>query len=536
MNSKIAFNSLHIKVTLSVATATLLVMLLSGHFFYNNTYEKSYLESERSVSQLMATVETTAAISAYVGNKELASQVISGLLKNDNVVGAKIVANGKLLGEGGSPVVLISKPISLVLKAPFNPTEITGQLVVTPNIPLIEKHASEAAMANTINLAGQALVILLAVMLLVYRLMTSPLTRLSQTLHKITPGEAKTLDIPEAKRKDEIGQLVRDINGLLLTVDHVLTEERQLRHRIEALEHRFRGIFEDSSAGIFLIREDGSLVTANQAFCNLMNIHASDPQTVEFNVFNAGFGEPNQVKGLIKLAIVAQRSCSADLITHETNNLVKWVHCIFSPAGENQGQKVVEGVMYDVTQRKFTEERTKELAEKDILTGLANRQAADTFLRETVLRAKRESISFIVLLCDLDRFKYINDTYGHDAGDWVLKVVADRLRRRVRSSDLVARLGGDEFFIVLSNTDNLQKATEIAQAILLDHQESMEVQPGFTEQVGISIGIAAFNPLEDNEASVRKHADKAMYTVKRRGKNGYAIYDLDNLADLPLAK
>lgn len=183
--------------------------------------------------------------------------------------------------------------------------------------------------------------------------------------------------------------------------------------------------------------------------------------------------------------------------------------------------------MYDITQRKFTEERTKELAEKDILTGLANRQAADTLMRDLVQRVHRQQGNFVVMLCDLDRFKYINDTHGHDAGDWVLKVVAERLRKRVRASDLVARLGGDEFFIILANTDNTHKAADIAQAILRDHQELIEVQPGFKEQIGMSIGIAAFNPQEDTESSVRKHADKAMYAVKRKGKNGYAIYCAD---------
>lgn len=127
-------------------------------------------------------------------------------------------------------------------------------------------------------------------------------------------------------------------------------------------------------------------------------------------------------------------------------------------------------------------------------------------------------------MIDLDRFKFINDTYGHDAGDWVLKIVAERLHRRVRSSDLVARLGGDEFLVILTQTDNRTRVKELAEKLLADQQQAMEVQPGFFETVAMSIGIAFFDRKEDNEMSIRKHADQAMYAVKRSGKNGYAIY------------
>ena len=134
-----------------------------------------------------------------------------------------------------------------------------------------------------------------------------------------------------------------------------------------------------------------------------------------------------------------------------------------------------------------------------------------------------------MMMIDLDGFKYVNDTYGHDAGDEVLKVVASRLRSLVRDSDIVARLGGDEFLIVLNQTKNLTMARTIAQKMVTAQQDAIEIQPGVYETVGISIGIALYPDHGDNEISVRRHADQAMYAVKRRGKNGYAVYDEENV-------
>jgi diguanylate cyclase (GGDEF)-like protein/PAS domain S-box-containing protein len=417
--------------------------------------------------------------------------------------------------------------VQLQLKAPFDENETVGQLAVSTNLPLIAKRARDSALATTMSLAAQAAVVAVLVLVLVYWMMTRPLSYLSSRLHNIIPGDGNRLQILKRHKSDEIGLLVNDINSLLSTVDTMLKEERQLRHRVELLEHRFRGIFEDSSAGIFLVREDGSLVTANPAFFKLTgNQDGMEAIASNANILRETFFEPDQARALIKLAIVSQRPCSWDLqISTHNGEINRWVHCIFSPAGEDKNDPVVEGVMYDITQRKQAEEHTRELAEKDSLTGLANRQAAESTLKELTHNAVYSDAGFVVMLIDLDRFKYINDTYGHDAGDWVLKVVAERLRKRVRSSDLVARLGGDEFLVIFNQTDNREKVKEIAEKLLTDQRQAMEIQPGFFETIGMSIGIAFFNKDTDNDINIRKHADQAMYAAKRKGKNGYAIYN-----------
>lgn len=526
--STLKLKSLHVKVSLAVATAALLIMLVFSYFFYQRIYESSLAESEKSVQQLLETVSATAGISAYVINKELAQEVVSGLTKNDIVIGAEITANGVRIGAEGKLVNGDGPSFArLKLTAPFDQKETVGELAVLTNIPLIAKRARDAALVTTFSLAAQAAVIGILVLILVYLMMTRPLSSVSSRLHNIIPGDGNRLEIQNKHKSDEIGLLVNDINSLLSTVENMLQEERQLRHRVELLEHRFRGIFEDSSAGIFLVREDGTMVTANPAFFKLTGKFAGlEDVAPDTNIILETFLIPDQARGLIKLAIVSQRPCSCDLKISSVNNDEKdrWVHCIFSPAGEDQSHPVVEGVMYDITQRKLAEDITRELAEKDSLTGLANRQAAEFALRELTTNALQTGAGFVVMLIDLDRFKFINDTYGHDAGDWVLKKVAERLHRRVRSSDIVARLGGDEFLVILTQTENRTRVKELAEKLLADQQQVMEVQPGFFETVAMSIGIAFYDKKEDNEMTIRKHADQAMYAVKRNGKNGYAIY------------
>ena len=520
--------SLHIKVSLSVAAAALFVVVLSSQFFYQRSYENSFADSERSVQQLLETVQATAAIAAYVGNRELAQQVVTGLTQNDIVVGAKIIANNEIIGQDGKTTADAKQQlISIRLNAPFDEKEAVGELAVVPNFPLIALRARDSAMATAIGLAAQAAVVALLVLIMVYWMMTRPLSNLSGRLHRITPGDGNRLNVANLHRGDEIGLLTGDINALLHTVETMLEEERQLRHRVELLETRFRGIFEDSSAGIFLVREQGTLVTANPAFFHLTGVHESPQQsTGDDNIIAQVFLDHEQALSLIKLSLITKRPHSADLrIRTQSDIPERWVHCIFSPVANTQQGSTIEGVMYDVTQRKHAEERIRELAEKDSLTGLSNRQAAESALEELINQAPVGGKELAVMLIDLDRFKYINDTYGHDAGDKVLITIAARLRKLVRDSDVVARLGGDEFLLVLNHAGNIGMVQRIAQKILDAQQAPIEIRPGVLEKIGMSIGIALYPDHGDNPLSVRKHADQAMYAVKRQGKNNYAIYN-----------
>jgi len=168
------------------------------------------------------------------------------------------------------------------------------------------------------------------------------------------------------------------------------------------------------------------------------------------------------------------------------------------------------------------EKENLRLAFEDHLTGLPNRAMFHDRLQQALLLARRHALPVSVMMLDLDRFKYVNDTLGHPVGDKVLKEVAARLRELLRESDTVARLGGDEFAILLPSGD-VERANTVARRIL----SSLELPITIDEQpidVGTSIGIVYFPEHGEDADMLLRHADIAMYAAKR-SKSGFATYD-----------
>jgi diguanylate cyclase (GGDEF)-like protein len=160
----------------------------------------------------------------------------------------------------------------------------------------------------------------------------------------------------------------------------------------------------------------------------------------------------------------------------------------------------------------------RKMAHHDHLTGLANRSLLDESLLQAIERAKRNKGKIAVLLADLDGFKPVNDNHGHDVGDELLKVIADRLKATVRSSDTVARIGGDEFVLLLDTIKEPQDAIHMAEKALASISEPVNVR-GAELKVSASIGVAIF-PDDGMEAeTLVKHADRAMYSAKLAGRN-----------------
>ena len=163
----------------------------------------------------------------------------------------------------------------------------------------------------------------------------------------------------------------------------------------------------------------------------------------------------------------------------------------------------------DATERKATEARIEQMARFDELTGLANRFEYTTQITETFAKLERTGEGFALLYLDLDGFKQVNDSLGHDIGDHVLMETASRLRSAIRSNDMLARFGGDEFLLILPSADHLV-VTAIAQRMIDVMARAFDVE-GKTVYVTASIGIA-MAPLDGaNPADLLRHADTALY-------------------------
>lgn len=175
-----------------------------------------------------------------------------------------------------------------------------------------------------------------------------------------------------------------------------------------------------------------------------------------------------------------------------------------------------------LTERRYSEMRLDMLANHDPLTGLPNRSYFQDFLSHTLARAQREQMQVSLLFIDLDRFKQINDTQGHEVGDQVLRIVAGRLDEQLRADDFVARLGGDEFAVVLTHPATSRAASRVANKLIRALSESFKINQR-RYAIGASIGISVYPDDAADANTLLRQADLAMYQAKQR-RSGFEYY------------
>lgn len=222
-----------------------------------------------------------------------------------------------------------------------------------------------------------------------------------------------------------------------------------------------------------------------------------------------------------------QRQPFKDFILRRTmaDGSVRYISVSGEPILDGQGKLLgYRGVGRDVTDSKRAEEQIRYLATHDSLTELPNRVLFGQLLTAAIKTAKRQARGFTVMFIDLDHFKLVNDTLGHEAGDRLLREVAQRLKRTLRASDTVARLGGDEFVVLLQRADTRESATKVAQKILAALSEPIVIQ-GQECRVTASIGICMYPLQAHDEESLMLNADTAMYLAKEAGKSSFRFYD-----------
>jgi diguanylate cyclase (GGDEF)-like protein len=177
----------------------------------------------------------------------------------------------------------------------------------------------------------------------------------------------------------------------------------------------------------------------------------------------------------------------------------------------------------DVTKARLLQDRLRHLAFHDVLTGLPNRQLFYDRINQSIAMSNRKNKMMAVMFFDLDRFKKVNDTLGHDIGDLLLVEVANRLTSCVRKSDTIARMGGDEFTAVLNEVDTIAQVQKLANKMLKSLGKKFNLEE-HSLVVTSSIGIAMFPKDGDNMERLTKHADKALYKAKGAGRNNAQFY------------
>jgi len=295
--------------------------------------------------------------------------------------------------------------------------------------------------------------------------------------------------------------------------------ERQLR----ASEERFRNAFADAPLGMALVDMDGRFLQVNGAMASLLKTTCQDLEGQSlwsYSLPDEVDAEREQLQQLRDGTLATLRIDKRFRTGDDSEIWTITSASILTQGGESLGFLYQ---VHDVSERKDAEAQLERLAHTDTLTGLANRarlwQQAEQMLEKVRQRESQMGVLFI----DLDQFKQINDSMGHDVGDMLLQTVARRLRSTVRESDCVARLGGDEFVVVLPHLRGQDDMVRIAEKIMQQFTLPLVLE-GKPVRVGASIGVALYPSDGDDVRTLLKCADSALYHAKSLGRGTVQFY------------
>ncbi|HJV03028.1 MAG TPA: diguanylate cyclase [Burkholderiaceae bacterium] len=282
-------------------------------------------------------------------------------------------------------------------------------------------------------------------------------------------------------------------------------------------------VFQHTMDAVMVTEIDGTIVSVNPAFTVITGYAAEEVVGHTPRLLRSGRHDAAFYRALFQqLGSTGQWRGEIWNRRKDGQSYLEWIS--ISLVRDEQGKPLrYVSVSNDVTELRASDERMRHLAFHDPLTGLPNRALLLDRMGQGISVAQRDGRGMGVMFIDLDRFKPINDTLGHDVGDQLLQQVAQRLSQAVRHSDTVARIGGDEFVILLEQVDDGVTYVNLAEKLLSSLSRPMALGP-HTLEVGASIGIACYPGDGDDAASLLKHADAAMYVSKASGRGAFRFY------------
>jgi len=371
-----------------------------------------------------------------------------------------------------------------------------------------------------VNLIGLLIAFILGYLLI--RKMTKdilqPIERLAGAAREIIEHKKYSLRV-EKTTEDELGDLTDDFNQMLAQIE---LRELQLRQSGEALAQ--------TQEAITLRDENLCCQYVNPAFTVLFGYHLEELQGKPFSLRQKNPSEPELSQDEVYSIARENGSFRGEVVRQAKSGKLIPISLHVSPIRDESGKVTGYVSVYsDISEKKQSEEWIWRQANFDLLTGLPNRHMFHERLEQEILRTQRTGAPFALLFLDLDNFKEVNDSLGHDMGDILLKEAAERLLSCVRNTDTVghynnvARMGGDEFTIVLSNLKDMNNIEQIVQRIINRLAEPFKLGTE-TVSVSASIGVTLCpNDASDAETLI-KNADQTMYHAKNKGRNTYSYF------------
>jgi len=346
----------------------------------------------------------------------------------------------------------------------------------------------------------------------------------------INTGEAKIIGkgrVVEGRRKDgstfpmelEVGDMVVGGRRLFSGIARDVTVRKRAEDALRESEARFRAVVDHSPAKIHIKDAQGRYTLINREAEKLYGVTAEEGRgKASHEIFSQELAESFDAHD--RAVLETGRTVEVEEAWPREDGLHTYLTVRF-PIRDAAGEIVAVGAIgTDITESKKAEERIRHLATHDVLTGLPNRALGMDRLSQALAMARRNVAMAALVFVDLDGFKGINDTHGHEAGDRVLREVAGRLSACVRETDTVARFGGDEFLVVLTAMTDKAAVTAVVEKVLGSLSRSFAVN-GRVTPLGASIGVALYPGDGETPEELFRRADSAMYAAKAEGKNNY---------------
>ena len=296
-------------------------------------------------------------------------------------------------------------------------------------------------------------------------------------------------------------------------------EPQRSRYRSLNDPESLREFARNLGEGIYITTPEGRILDANPAFLEMFGVESLEVLS-RLSAFDL-FLDPSQRELELRLLEREGRVREFEFQIRRPDGGVRWVlDTSYIVTDAATGERYCHGVLVDITGRKQLESELIEMSTHDAPTGALNRRYLDKRLIEEIQRSKRHRFPMSLMMLDIDAFKSYNDTFGHQAGDRALKIVANVLQDILRGADVAARYGGEEFAILLPQTTS-SEAAAIAERLRqrVEHTEFPK------RKITVSIGIAACSTDVDTPSDIIGAADHALYEAKNHGRNNVQVYD-----------
>ncbi|MES2013214.1 MAG: EAL domain-containing protein [Pseudomonadota bacterium] len=287
--------------------------------------------------------------------------------------------------------------------------------------------------------------------------------------------------------------------------------------------HEAKIAFDSATEGMMIIDENMRITAINKGYTEITGYSEEDVLGTIPKIFQSGHLD-------MKDALLRDEKWRSEITNERKNGEIYQAWLTATVVKDHEGHIINYVVVFsDITENKRSQSHLHKLVNHDTLTGLPNRRLLNELMEQAIKRAEREDNQLALLFIDLDRFKAINDTLGHQVGDKLLYEVSRRISRAIRESDVAARLGGDEFLVVMDLLSNTEDAATVARKIINALQVEFVID-GREIFIGASVGISIFPKDGADVDSLIKAADIAMYQVKNSGKNNHCFYS-DHLSE-----